>query len=199
MAVTTMAPSAPMEAASVGAATPAMIEPSTAPTSAIGGSTTLQQFSDELASRDEVTFILRHCRDHLRTKDAEAEQVDDIDAGKHQAGDHRGREQRADRLVQNVCEQDQDEAGRDDLAERAGGANNSARDGLCRSSRRSSVGSVSNPSVTTVAPTIPVVAPISTPTRMMPMPRPPRRLSGGMGRSLPSNLLPAAIFPASLP
>jgi len=37
MAVTTMAPSAPMEAASVGAAIPAMIEPSTAPTSARGG------------------------------------------------------------------------------------------------------------------------------------------------------------------
>ena len=35
-------------------------------------------------------------------------------------------------------------------------------------------GSVSRPSVTTVAPTMPVVAPISTPTRMMPMPSPPR-------------------------
>ena len=42
--------------------------------------------------------------------------------------------------------------------------------------RRNNVGSVSRPSVTTVAPTMPVVAPMSTPTRMMPMPRPPRRL-----------------------
>ena len=42
--------------------------------------------------------------------------------------------------------------------------------------RRSMPGRVSRPSVTTVAPTMPVVAPISTPTRMMPMPSPPRKL-----------------------
>jgi hypothetical protein len=42
--------------------------------------------------------------------------------------------------------------------------------------RRNKVGSVSRPSVTTVAPTMPVVAPISTPTTMIPMPRPPRKL-----------------------
>jgi hypothetical protein len=38
-----------------------------------------------------------------------------------------------------------------------------------------SVGSVNRPSVITVAPTMPVVAPISTPTPMMPSAMPPRR------------------------
>jgi len=52
-----------------------------------------QQFSREFGRRDEVTFVLRHCRDHLRTKETEAKQINDIDAGKHQAWDHRGREQ----------------------------------------------------------------------------------------------------------
>ena len=40
--------------------------------------------------------------------------------------------------------------------------------------RRSSVGRVSRPSVMTVAPTMPVVAPINTPTPMMPSAMPPR-------------------------
>ncbi|MNC89127.1 hypothetical protein D3C83_50260 [compost metagenome] len=43
MAVTTIEPSAPIEAASVGAATPPMIEPSTDITSSTGGTTTLKK------------------------------------------------------------------------------------------------------------------------------------------------------------
>ena len=45
------APSAPIEAASVGAATPPMIEPSTATISRIGGATPLTARSVELAPR----------------------------------------------------------------------------------------------------------------------------------------------------
>ena len=55
-----------------------------------------------------------------------AENVDDVDAGQHQAGNHGGGKQRADRFVENIGEQDQDQAGWNDLAQRAGSADNAA-------------------------------------------------------------------------
>ena len=58
--------------------------------------------------------------------DAEDQDINAVDAGQHQARDHRGGEQRADRLIEDVGEQDQDQARRDDLAERAGGADDAA-------------------------------------------------------------------------
>src|SRR5262245_21383361 len=50
IAATTIEPSAPMDAASDGAAMPAMIEPRTAPTSAIGGATTLKDLRQSSAA-----------------------------------------------------------------------------------------------------------------------------------------------------
>ena len=119
-----------MEAASVGAATPAMIEPSTAPTSASGGRHDAQELARQLAAGNEVALLLRHRRHHVGPEDAEPENVDDVDARQHQAWDHRGGEQRADRFVEDVGEQDQDQARRDDLAQRAGGADDAAGQAL---------------------------------------------------------------------
>ncbi len=53
-----------------------------------------------------------------------------VDAGQHQARNHRGGEQRADRFVQDIGQQNQDQARRDDLAERAGGADHAAGQAL---------------------------------------------------------------------
>jgi hypothetical protein len=79
-----------MEAASVGAATPAMIEPSTAPTSAIGGSTT-QQLACEHAAEMRSRSSCGTAANHLRTEEPEPEQVDDVDPSQHQAWNHRAR------------------------------------------------------------------------------------------------------------
>ena len=64
--------------------------------------------------------------ERLRPDDAQDEDVDAVDAGQHQAGDHRRREQRADRLVHDVGQQDQDQARRNDLTQRAGRADHAA-------------------------------------------------------------------------
>ena len=99
MAATTIEPSAPIDAASDGAAIPAMIEPSTAPTRPTGGATTLNDFADKLALGDERALFLGEGGHHVRTDDAENKNIDDVNSGQHEAGDHRGREQRADRFI----------------------------------------------------------------------------------------------------
>ena len=54
--MTRIEPSAPIEAASVGAATPPMIEPSTANTSSSGGSATLKKRIQSSAARHRVAL-----------------------------------------------------------------------------------------------------------------------------------------------
>ena len=123
---TTIAPSAPIEAASVGAATPPMIEPSTATTSPIGGSTTREQLASKFAAASSSRSSCGTAGTICGRTMPSTEQVDDVDRRQHQAGNHRGCEQRADREVEDVGEQDQDQARRDDLAERARGADDAA-------------------------------------------------------------------------
>ena len=68
-------------------------------------------------------------RHHVGPDDAEQKQVDAEDRRQHEARDQGRGEQRADRLAEDVGQQDQDGAGRDDLAERAGGTDGAAGGG----------------------------------------------------------------------
>jgi len=64
----------------------------------------------------------RDRRRELRLPLGEDEEVDDVEADEHEARDHRADVEVADRHAHDVAQQDQDHAGREDLAERAGGA-----------------------------------------------------------------------------
>ena len=85
-AVIRIEPSAPIDAASDGAAMPAMIEPSTAPTSPTGGATTLTSLRGELGARNQRALFGRDRRHIMRAHNAENENVDAVDAGQHQPG-----------------------------------------------------------------------------------------------------------------
>ena len=86
-----------------------------------------QRGLEQLLAGHGLTLVQRDRRHHVRTHHAEHQQVDAEDRRQHEAGDQRGREQRADRLAEDVGQQDQDGAGRDDLAERARRADRAAR------------------------------------------------------------------------
>ena len=88
------------------------------------------ELAPQVAAAEQVAFFLRHRRHQVRAHHAEDEEIDDVDTGQHQARDHGRREQRPDRFIENVGEQDENEARRDNLAERARGADHSAGEAL---------------------------------------------------------------------
>ena len=108
-AVTRIAPSAPIEAASVGAATPPMIEPSTATTSAAAAPRPSRSATRAARARRSARSS-RGIGGTLSGHDhAEIDDVDAVERGEQQARDDRGGEERADRELQDVGEQDQDQ------------------------------------------------------------------------------------------
>ena len=127
-ATTRIEPSAPIDAASVGAATPPMIEPSTDEHQRQRRQRHLEHTQPQFGARHRVALGLRHRRHRVRAHHAVDHDVDAVQRGQHQPGHHRRREQRAHRQLHDVRQQDQHQARRDDLAQRARGADRAAGD-----------------------------------------------------------------------
>ena len=110
----------------MGAATPPMMEPSTASTRLMGGRPMRSARLEQLLAGHRLPLVQRHRRHHVGPHHAEQQQVDAEDPRQNEARNQRGGEQRTDRLAKDVGQQDQDGAGRDDLAERTRGADGAA-------------------------------------------------------------------------
>ncbi len=90
----------------------------------------LYQLGQQLAPAHGVPFGLGNGRGHVGAEIAEQQQVEGENPGQHQARHHGGGEQGAHGQAQDVGQQDQDQAGRDDLAQGAGGADGAAGQAL---------------------------------------------------------------------
>ncbi len=100
---------------------PAMIEPITATTSPSGGAAMRSALShNSCGSPRRAPPAAR--RGPSPASASQGRNVDDVDRRQHQPRQHGGGKERADRLIHDVGQQDENEAWRDDLAQRARGA-----------------------------------------------------------------------------
>ena len=100
-AASTIAPTAPIEAASVGVAKPARIEPSTATISSSGGiSARTKRRPSEARCASSITSAGQSLRPHER----QADDVEDVERHQGQARQERAGEQVADRdRIERAC------------------------------------------------------------------------------------------------
>ena len=90
----------------------------------------LADFDQKLLRSECVAFFLGDGGHHVGFENTEQHQIKGQHPGQNQSGHHGRSKQRSDGLPQNIGKQDQNKAGRDDLAQRARCANHATGNAL---------------------------------------------------------------------